>query len=195
MKKLLINLSILSILALFSCDVEQTEKGDLPDVDVEVTSEEGNMPEYDINWMDVNVGTKTKTVTVPKLQVTMDEEEVEVPYITAQWPADFDQEVMEQTIMVQAEVINDDAELEIEEIYAAPNVLYVISELEAEDDENENVNSLRLTDQVVISAPDLAVKHYIIGGKPARSFNNAYSYIDSMEDILDRLDNTQKIYG
>lgn len=51
--------------ALGGCDVEQTDEGSLPDVDVEG----GNMPEYDVEGPDIDVGTDTTTVVVPDIDV------------------------------------------------------------------------------------------------------------------------------
>lgn len=48
---------------LAACDVDQTEEGDLPEV------EGGNLPEYDIEAPDVDVGTKEVTVDVPTVDV------------------------------------------------------------------------------------------------------------------------------
>ncbi len=56
-------------LALTACDAEQTKEGDMPDIDVEG----GNLPEYDVDAPDVDVGTETTTVEVP----TMDVEEAD----------------------------------------------------------------------------------------------------------------------
>ena len=54
-------------LGLAACDVEQTEEGDLPDVDVDV--EGGNLPEYDVDTPDVNVTSEEETIEVPKIEV------------------------------------------------------------------------------------------------------------------------------
>ena len=52
-------------LGLSACDVDQTEEGEMPDVDVEG----GNMPEYDVETPDVEVGTEETTVEVPTVDV------------------------------------------------------------------------------------------------------------------------------
>ncbi|WP_299307981.1 hypothetical protein [uncultured Croceicoccus sp.] len=52
-------------LGLSACDVDQTEEGELPDVNVEG----GNMPEYDVEAPDVNVDTEERTVEVPVIDV------------------------------------------------------------------------------------------------------------------------------
>lgn len=59
-------------LPLAACDVDQTEEGDMPEVEVE----EGNLPEYDVEGPDVDV--REDTVTVPELDVDVPEDE-EVP--------------------------------------------------------------------------------------------------------------------
>jgi hypothetical protein len=55
----------LSAFALTACDVEQTEEAELPDVDVQG----GQMPEYDADVADVEIGTEEKTVEVPTIDV------------------------------------------------------------------------------------------------------------------------------
>ena len=52
-------------LSLAACDVEQTEEGSMPDIDVEG----GNLPEYDVDAADVEIGTETQTVEVPTISV------------------------------------------------------------------------------------------------------------------------------
>ena len=52
-------------MGLAACDVEQTEEGDMPDVEVEG----GNLPEYDIDTPDVNVTSEEETIEVPKIEV------------------------------------------------------------------------------------------------------------------------------
>ena len=67
MKKLLIALSGASCLGLIACDVDKTENGQMPDVDVNVSG--ANLPEYNVTGPDVNVGMENKTVQVPTLDV------------------------------------------------------------------------------------------------------------------------------
>ncbi|UAW96854.1 hypothetical protein KEM63_08320 [Halopseudomonas nanhaiensis] len=68
---------VLGALSIAACDVEQTEEGSMPEVDV--SAEGGNMPEYDVETADVDVGTKEKTVEVPDVDVTMPDEQEERP--------------------------------------------------------------------------------------------------------------------
>lgn len=60
-------LAIASLTALSACDVDKTEEGSLPDVDVNATG--GELPEYNVEGPDVNVGTTTETVEVPTVDV------------------------------------------------------------------------------------------------------------------------------
>lgn len=52
-------------LGLAACDVDQTEEGEMPDVDVSG----GQAPEYDVEGPEVNVGTETRTVETPTIDV------------------------------------------------------------------------------------------------------------------------------
>tara|TARA_B100000749_G_C18171788_1_gene360189 strand:- start:162 stop:458 length:297 start_codon:yes stop_codon:yes gene_type:complete len=65
-------------------DVDQTESGEMPDVDIAVDADGGELPEYDVDTGEVDVGTETETVLVP--EVVMVEEEVEVPTVDVEEP-------------------------------------------------------------------------------------------------------------
>ena len=58
-----------SALALAACDVDQTQEGELPDV--EVTAEGGQLPAYDVETAEVDVKTETVPVEVPKVDIEM----------------------------------------------------------------------------------------------------------------------------
>jgi len=63
---------------LAACDVEQTEEGDMPEVEGMPTVEGGDMPEYDVEGPEVDVETEEKTVEVPEVDVsTPDDGEAE----------------------------------------------------------------------------------------------------------------------
>lgn len=188
------NLIMVCLIAGFtSCDVAQTKEGDMPEVDVEVTTEAGEMPEYNIDWMDVNIGTRSKMVMVPTVEVVTEQMEVEVPYIDVTWPNQLE-DVSDQVIMVEAEIVGTEYDIEIEEVYASNDRLYVISELEKKALSLGN-KGMRVSDQVVINAPELAVTHYIIGDKPPRDFNNNYKYIKDRAQIRSKIRGAVKIYG
>jgi hypothetical protein len=64
--------AVLVVLGLFFFfDLNQTQDGELPNV--EVTG--GEMPEYDVEAGDVDVGTTERTVTVPTIDIESPEEE------------------------------------------------------------------------------------------------------------------------
>lgn len=63
----------LLILPLTACRVEQTQEGELPEVEVEG----GQLPEYDVDPAEVEIGTEKKEITVPDIDVTMPDEEEE----------------------------------------------------------------------------------------------------------------------
>lgn len=48
-----------------ACDVDQTEEGQAPDVEVEG----GQVPEYDVDAADVDVGADTTTIETPDINV------------------------------------------------------------------------------------------------------------------------------
>jgi len=68
MKKLFRAAMLVPLAALWpvACSVEQTEEGDLPDVEVEG----GQLPAYDVDPARVQINADTKTVTVPDIDVT-----------------------------------------------------------------------------------------------------------------------------
>lgn len=67
----------LAAAGLYLVDVDQTKEARLPDVDVSV--EEGQMPAFDVDVADVEVGTKKTTVKAPTVDVETKTIEVEVP--------------------------------------------------------------------------------------------------------------------
>ena len=64
--------AITSMLALSACDVEQTKEGEMPEV--KVTSEGGEMPEYDVQTAEVEMGTETRTIEVPTAEIKTPDE-------------------------------------------------------------------------------------------------------------------------
>ena len=53
---------------LAACTAEQTEEGEMPNVDVNV-SDSAQLPEYDVDPANVNVGTDTSRVVTPDVDV------------------------------------------------------------------------------------------------------------------------------
>ncbi len=187
-------LSIICVVGLLmSCNIEKKKDGELPTVDVDIDAEAGELPDYEVAWADVNVGTTTKTVEIPKLVIVMEEEEVEVPFIDVNMPDDKWGEKEEQTIMVEAEVADFEHDINIEEIWAKENNLYVVASLEKLETSLED-KKMRISDQVTLNAPELNVKYYIVGERPERVFNTKYKYMNSMEELKDKVDDYTVIY-
>lgn len=57
-----------SALALAACNVEKTEEGELPDVDVEATG--GEMPAYDVETPEVDIDADVEMPNEPDAEVT-----------------------------------------------------------------------------------------------------------------------------
>ncbi|RAJ27717.1 hypothetical protein LX77_00291 [Gelidibacter algens] len=189
-KKMMI--PVLAFSLLMSCDFNKTDKGELPEVDVDVDAEAGELPEYDVDWAEVNVGTRTDTVEVPKVVVVMEEEEVEVPYLDIDMPNEGEKE--ERTLMVEAEVTGEESTIEIKEIWATGKKLIVISELRSTGKSIGDKN-MRVSDQVTINAPELDVRYYVVGERPDRLFNRQHRYIGNASDIKDEIGDYKVIYS
>lgn len=67
MKKIVTMLAAAGSLGLAACDVDKTQNGAMPDVDVNVSG--GQLPEYNVQGPEVNVGMENKTVQVPTVDV------------------------------------------------------------------------------------------------------------------------------
>lgn len=68
------------------CDIDKTEEGRLPDVDVDV--EGGKLPKYDVETADVEIGSKKAEITLPDVDVDVDtkKHEITVPDIDVTMP-------------------------------------------------------------------------------------------------------------
>jgi hypothetical protein len=181
-------LLLLIVMPLGACRVEQEETGSLPDVDVDV--EPGSLPEYDVQGPDVNVGVTERTVTVPRVVVVQEEETVDVPYIDVDLP---DAERVERTITPEVEVPSGGYDLSIEAVYAVEDELWVVSSLE-EIDPDAPEATVRVSDRVVLNAPDMSVRHFIVGERPEGTFNEQYTFINSREEISSELNAGRQLY-
>ncbi|RKN78691.1 hypothetical protein [Ulvibacterium marinum] len=189
MKKVILTTLILAFA--ISCNVKKEEKGALPDIDVDVSADMGELPEYEVNWADINVGTTTKMVKIPKVIVVMEEEEVEVPFIDVDMPGE---DKMERTIVIEAEVSGNEHDLNIQEIRATDRRLYVISKLDKLDTDLGD-KTMRVQDQIELNAPDLDVVHIIIGERADNVLNKQYRYINSMNDLSEKVKKAKIIYS
>lgn len=60
-------------LGLGACDVDQTQKADAPEV--EINAEAGQLPRYDVDGPEVNVGTENVVVQVPDVDVSVPDDD------------------------------------------------------------------------------------------------------------------------
>lgn len=179
------------LLILGACSVEQTQEAELPDVDVDVDA--GQLPKFDVDWMDVDVGTRTETVKVPKLVVVMEEVEVEVPYLDVDMPNAGDRD--ERTIVVEAEIEGQMHDLRINEVHARGETLMVISSLDPSGQPIADGERVRVSDRLVLNAPDLDVRHYIVGAKPNGDWNSQYRFVANRAELRERLEGAREIYS
>ena len=165
-----------------ACSVEKTQSAKAPDIDV--SADPGRWPKYNVKWADVDVGTTTKTITVPKLEWKREQTQVQVPYIDIKGPGGQDRE--ERTISVELEVPGPGYQLSIREIRAAGDQLWVISEL-SRTNARTGAQS-RVADQVVINAPeDLNVRRVIVGERPEGVYNQQYTFYPDMSTVQQRM--------
>jgi len=150
------------------------------------------MPAYDVDWAEVDITTRTKMVQVPKVRVVMEEEAIEVPVVDVDWPGDDD--VEEMTLMVEADV-DQDADLEIEEVFTNGDRIIVVASLKKEGEMLEDGEMMRVSDQIYVNAPDLDVRYYIIGDRPDGMTNTRYRYISDRSKINDMIKDNRSIYS
>ena len=181
----LINSALAAALAVFvttGCTAEQTEPAKAPDVDVRV--EPGEWPDYNVKWADVDVGTREETVTVPVVRIEEETKQVSVPYIDINPPGARDRE--ERTIQVELDAPHAGYQLQIVEVRASGDDLWVVAELR-DSGQTAAQAVTRVSDQVVLNAPaDLDVRKIIVGERPAGSFNQEHRFVSSTA-ALDQL--------
>jgi len=89
-----IALAVIVWLGFMLIDVDQTQEGELPSVDVDVEADAGELPEFDADVGKVVVGTTETTVDVPDVDVDVDmeETEVDIPVIGIETPEEEDEQ-------------------------------------------------------------------------------------------------------
>jgi hypothetical protein len=170
------------LLLTIGCNVERTQEARAPDVDVDP----GQWPKYDVKWADVDVGTTERTITVPKLEVRREQETVQVPYIDINVPGAGDR--AERTVTVELEVPSSGYDVEIKEIRAAGDELWVISELQKRAGQPAAQAITRVDDRVVIRSPeDLDVRKIVIGSRPEGVYNQQYTFVENRSALEERI--------
>ncbi|MFB2834844.1 hypothetical protein [Floridanema evergladense] len=181
----------IAILLAFStgCRIEQERAGRLPDVDVDV--EPGRLPRYDVEGPDVNVRTVERTVVVPRVEVVQETRTVQVPYIDVNLPG---AERREQTLTATVRVPSGGYDIDIQNVYMVNNELWVIAQLE---EENPNAPRVATTvaDRVVINAPEMPVRYYIIGDRLSGNVGDKYRFINNRQAIQKQLSSGRQLYS
>ena len=173
--------AVLLVAGTIGCTAERTAPAEAPDVDVDV--DPGRWPEYKVNWADVDVGTRERTVTVPVVQVTQETRQVQVPFIDINPPGAGDRE--ERTIQVEVDAPHAGYDVQITEVRASGDDLWVVAQFR-ESNAKAPQAITRISDQVVVNAPaDLDVRKVIVGTRPPGAHNEQHRFVDSM-DALNR---------
>ena len=82
----ILTIAILAILALIAAfafgliDIDQKKETKLPTVEVDAKG--GQLPTFDVDTADVDVGTKNTTIEVPEVKVETEKTKIEVPTVT-----------------------------------------------------------------------------------------------------------------
>jgi|ERR687885_1800 hypothetical protein len=174
--------SLTALLALSAgCSIEQKRTGKLPDVDVNV--EPGRLPKYVIKGPDVNVRTVERTVIVPRVEVVQEKRTIKVPYIDVNLPGVARKE---QTLTAEVAVPSAGYNLEIQDVYVVADQLWVIARLKQENP-NAPRTATTVSDRIVINAPEMPVRYYIIGERPSGNVGDQYTFIDSRQMIQKQL--------
>lgn len=187
-----LTLAMFLAIAPTACKVEQTKEAKAPDLDVDV--DPGRWPKYNVNWADVDVGTTTRTVTVPEFEIKREKVQMEVPYIDVKGPGATDME--ERTVTMDLQVPHSGYSLQIAEIRATGNRLWVIGELKETGAAKGRAAATRAADQVVINAPeDLDVRKVIIGQRPEGVYNQQYTFMSDRGMLDQKLKGSRVIYS
>lgn len=170
---------LLALGGMAACTAEQTQPAEAPDVDVDV--DPGRWPEFNVNWADVDVGTTERTITVPVVTVTKEERQVSVPFIDINPPGDAERE--ERTISMELDVPHGGMGLQITEVHAANNTLWVVARL-TDSGQPATQAVTRVADHVVVNAPDnVNVRKIVVGDRPAGVYNQQYRFVSSLDQV------------
>ena len=69
--------AVLTCLGLSACDVDKTQEGEAPEV--EINADAGQLPRYDVDGPEVNVGTENVVVQVPDVDVSAPDDDNAAP--------------------------------------------------------------------------------------------------------------------
>jgi len=66
-KSAFVAVALTSMFALSACDVQKTQEGEMPKV--EVDAQGGQLPKYDVETAEVEMGTETRAIEVPTAEI------------------------------------------------------------------------------------------------------------------------------
>lgn len=163
--------------SLVGCAVDQTQEARTPDVDVAV--DPGRWPEYDVSWADIEVGTSERTITVPVVRVDKETRRITVPYIDVNPPGARDRE--ERTLSIDVDVPHSGYELQIVEVRASADDLWVVGQLRETSAPSRQIKT-RVSDRLMMRAPrDLDVRIVVVGEQP--DGNDHLRFVESMDAL------------
>lgn len=81
-----VGIAAVAAAAVYMIDIDQTQEGALPDVDIAV--EGGQLPEFDAEVGTVSLGETQVEVEVPEVKVTTNTETITVPTLSVDAPGD-----------------------------------------------------------------------------------------------------------
>lgn len=64
-----------------------------------------------------------------------------------------------------------------------------------ESDPNAPTTPVNVSDRVVLNAPEMPVRYYIVGERPVGNAGNQYTFIDNRQSIEDQLASGQQLYS
>ena len=119
--------------------------------------------------------------------------QVSVPYIDINPPGGRNRE--ERTITMEVDVPNAGYQLQIMEVRAASDNLRVIANLTRAADQPSAQVMTRVSDQVIVNAPeDIDVRKVIVGERPEGAYNQQHRFVDSMAALDQQLKGGRVLY-
>lgn len=196
---------LISLMPLVGCTVEQSEAGQLPDVDVnaeggnldvdlpevDVDVEPGALPDLNVDWAELDIMVGETTVEVPKIDVYTEKETIAVPMIDIDWPGENDAPE-NQLLEVELDVTDPNARVEIVEVFAYQNNLIVVGRLHSSARSGETTT---VRDRVAINAPDMDIDYYVIGDTSVVTDDNGIMIVANRSEIDVDLRRARKLFG
>jgi hypothetical protein len=121
-------------------------------------------------------------VQVPVVRIERERRDIAVPYIDIDVPGAGETE--DRTINVAANVPHGGYALEIQEVRAADDDLWVVARLTEKEVGAATKATTRVSDRVVVNAPtDLDVRTVIVGERPGTADSEEHRFVSSMDEL------------